>query len=74
MSALNDAEAEVFEGVAKLDKNHEQSSRMQESIETSADPTAYEMMGLDRKTTQQEVVSAETQPRPAKPPLSRERS
>ena len=68
MKALKDAEAKALEEVAKLDKNHEHSSGKQESIETSADLTALEKEELDRKTNHQELVTAETQPRPAKPP------
>ena len=38
-----------------------------ESVETSADLTALEKKGLDRKTNHQGLMKAETQPRPAKP-------
>ena len=60
MEALKDATAKTLEGVIKLNKNHEHSSGMQERIETSADLTALEKKGLDRKTRQ------------AKPPLWRD--
>ena len=44
--------------VAKMDKNHEHSPGMQESIETSADLTALEKE-LDLKTNHQQLVKAE---------------
>ena len=49
MKALKDAVAETLERVTKLDKNHEHSPGMQESIETSADLTALEKKGLTKK-------------------------
>ena len=73
MKALTDAAAEALEGVAKLNKNHEHSPGMQESIETSADLTALEKKGLDRKTNHQELMKGGTQPRPAKPPPWRDK-
>ena len=41
--------------------------------ETSADLTALEKQGLDRKTNHQDPVKAETQPRPARPPPWRDK-
>ena len=63
MKASKDATAKTLEGVAKMDKNHEHSLGMQESIETIADLTELEKKGLDRKTNHQELVKAEMQPR-----------
>ena len=63
MKALKDAAAKTLEGVAKLDKNHEHSSGMQEKDELSADLTALEKKGLDRKINHQGLMKAETQPR-----------
>ena len=41
--------------------------------ETSADLSALEKKGLDRKTNHQDLVKAETQPWPERPPLWREK-
>ena len=59
MKASKDATAKTPEGVAKMDKNHEHSPGMQETIETSADLTALEKKGLDPTTNHQELVKAE---------------
>ena len=61
MKASKDATAKTLEGEAKMDKNHEHSPGMQETIETSADLTALEKKGLDPTTNHQELVKAETQ-------------
>ena len=42
--------------------------------ETSADLTALEKKGLDRKTNHQHLMKAETQPRSARPPPCRDKS